>query len=158
MDSAIQAIELIRSDRKYDDANREICVQLLAEFLRREALWARKLGVTGEIPFADLTAAISKTDYSAPLQDAIRAFPASVAETQACTAMLRWYGWLAATSNTPEALDPPDPYPPLIRFFQLGGTFTREHRYYIDVNGLTALNASTVQSGDLSTPKLNLDE
>ena len=119
---------------------------------------AKALGLTDEIPFADLSVAISDVDYTGPHLSLIKAFACSAAEGRCCLAMLNWYGRRESASTTPEASLLPDLYLPLFHFFRLGATFSREHRVYIDVNSLLCIPADSIQKGELSRPFAMLDE
>jgi hypothetical protein len=85
------AVRLIGGDRQIDRSNTELCVDLMKEFLRREALWAKKLGLTDEIPFANLAGAISAINYAGPNLETITRYTYSVAERRCCLAMINWY-------------------------------------------------------------------
>lgn len=143
-------IQLIRSNRRVDLHNTEQCLKLMKEFLRREAMWARQLCLTDEIPFANLAIAISDISCSEPYSHEISKYSYSVAECKCCTSMLNWYGVMGESHLMKQGL--PDPYQPLLQFFKLGGTFNREHRTFIQVNETALIQASVIQGGDLSEP------
>jgi hypothetical protein len=53
---------------------------------------------------------------------------------------------------------PADPYHPLLKLFELGGCFTREHRDYIDINRSAGIHAGMVESGNLNVPFVEITE
>lgn len=157
MSRLADAVDLIGSPRQLNAENTPACVMLMKEFLRREAIWANELGLADEVPFADLAArAKGATSYEEQYQDRLKTFTFSVAEYRCCLAMLNWYG-----QPGPVAIAPPlgadDPYLPLLHFFRLGGTFSREHRVFIDINHREMIHSVAVQKGDLTTAFVALD-
>jgi len=151
-----EVVKLIGDVRRLDFGKTSDCVALMKEFLRREALWAEQLDLADEIPFADLSGATPGTDYAKEHLDTIKSFAYSAAESRCCSAMLNWYGRADSCSSALRALRLPDPYLPLLHFFRLGGTFAREHREFIDVNGKMTIQAGLVQNGDLGKSFVNL--
>lgn len=103
-------------------------VVLMREFLRREALWAGRLGVEG-LPFVNLAHAVRPGFQCPPeLLSRIAAFPQSSAERTCCQNLLGWYALKDANAGLVRTFDLPDPYEPLVRFFERGGAFSAEHR------------------------------
>ena len=151
MSRLAETIELIGSPRLLNKVNTFECVILMKEFLRREAIWANILGLVDEIPFVDLASsakcAMSLEDL---YKDKLTTFTYSVAEYRCCLAMLNWYGHPGPVT-IPPPLGVDDPYLPLLQFFRLGGTFTREHRVFIDINFGEMIHSVAVQKGDLTT-------
>lgn len=101
---------------------------LVREYLRRMALWAEALRCEGEWPFFDVaavieggrtTGAIDPDLQFAPLPGLGGAFRAALAAAV----------HFAEIAERPEARmhGLPDPYEPLIRLFERGGTMATEH-------------------------------
>ncbi|MES2793701.1 MAG: hypothetical protein V4719_29070 [Planctomycetota bacterium] len=145
-----EAIQLIGAHRQLNPSNTGRCVELMEEFLRREALWALQLNLINEIPFANLASAISNDAHSEPYAETIKRYTYTAAESRCCAAMLNWYGVTTELvhNNTQQPL--PDPYEPILAFFRLGGTFDREHRVFIEVNNNRMIQANTIQQSELS--------
>ncbi len=103
-------------------------VALMAEHLRRAAIWARDLGCEPEWPFFDVAkhaAALDvRADYRLP-DAAVSALPAAVRDLLA--SMLRFEALRA-----PPRPDLPHPYEPLLCLLERGGTFRIDGRV-IDV-------------------------
>ncbi|MDI1460613.1 hypothetical protein QEZ54_06525 [Catellatospora sp. KI3] len=95
---------------------------LMQEHLRRSAQWADLLQ-TDAWPFPDLAAAVDPTIQADPalVSEVEELIGGSVAE-YVCLYALRWYTLRAL----PEVVLPdlPDPYEPLLAFFERGGDFT----------------------------------
>jgi hypothetical protein len=158
MSRLAEAVGLIGSPRQVNAENTPACVLLMKEFLRREAIWANELGLVDEIPFADLASgAKGATSHEDLYQERLNTFTHSDAEYRCCLAMLNWYGHPGPVTIAPP-LGADDPYLPLLHFFRLGGTFTREHRVFIDINYRETIHSVAVQKGDLTTAFVALDE
>jgi hypothetical protein len=72
--------------------------------------------------------------------------------------MLTWYALKDAHADVVRAFDLPDPYEPLVRFFERGGAFSVEHRAFIDIELVGMVNADFVQHIDLQKPITTLDQ
>jgi hypothetical protein len=157
MSRLAEAVVLISSPRQMNAENTLACVLLMKEFLRREAIWANELGQINEVPFTDLASnAKGASSYEEQYQDRLNTFTQSDAEYRCCLAMLNWYGHPRTVTIIPQ-LGAVDPYLPLLHFFRLGGTFTREHRVFIDINHRETIHSIAVQKGDLETAFVVLD-
>ena len=118
----------------------------------------RALGLTSEIPFADLSIPMSSVRHGTQYLDTIHSFSYSLAESRCLYAMINWYGCKETCPPAHGVPGLPDPYLPLLHFFRHGGTFSREHRVFIDVNGKMMIQADSIQSGDLSRVFVALEE
>ncbi len=146
-------IGLLGSPRRFSDAATTECVDLMREFLRREALWATAFGIADDLPFADMPGVVSPDIHlPAEVVNLIEAFSRSTVEEAALIYMLKWYQVPASQLRGHNPALPTDPYLPLLKLFELGGFFTREHRIYIDVNRSGGLHSGMVQNGSLDTP------
>lgn len=146
-------LELLKNPRQFSDDSTSVCVQLMREFLRREALWAIACGIADELPFVDLPNAVSPGKHlSAELGSLIDTFSRSTVENATLIYMLKWYQVPSSQLRGYNCGLPNDPYFPLLKLFELGGFFTREHRIFIDVNRSAGLHASMIQKGILDTP------
>ncbi len=131
----------------------------MREYFRREALWAKKLGLSEELPVANLPGGIDlDTEHAADYLDVIESFVRSSVERRCCMYMINWYGLLKDVPASIEVHALPDPYLPLMRLFELGGFFTTEHRVYVDVNCKTGVHSGFVQHGNLDIPFVVIDE
>jgi hypothetical protein len=72
--------------------------------------------------------------------------------------MLTWYALKDAHADVVRAFDLPDPYEPLVRFFERGGAFSVEHRASIDIYLVGIVNADFVQHIDLQKSITTLDQ
>ncbi|QYO63430.1 hypothetical protein [Leptolyngbya sp. 7M] len=113
-------------------------IDLMAEYLRRSALWAKVLAPSHPIrPFSDIAASVDPTiradsDLVKALLDYLNQFPVNATEKRVCEQALHW----AVIDNMPQVKQfaLPDPYEPLLVLFEQGGTFRTEHGW-IDVAG-----------------------
>lgn len=149
----------VAASRRVDVARTSSCVALMKEFLRREALWAERLDLHDELPFADLAGGVDPT-IRCPEDELefIKTFSQSTAESRCCRHMLHWDSLVSLAPETVRAFLLPDPYEPLIRLFQRGGCFSREHRVFIEVNRAITLNYGSMQPGDVSEQVVGLDD
>lgn len=147
------AIELIGNPRRFGSPEISICVDLMREFLRREVLWANILGIAERLPFADLAEVLSPgTSICVDNRGLIDSFSRCLVEKICLTHMLKWYQIKPSLISVHGSALPADPYSPILRLFNLGGFFSREHQIYVDVNGSGGIHAGMVQHGDLTTP------
>jgi hypothetical protein len=97
---------------------------LMAEHVRRMALWNRTLGCGSKTPFFDLAGCVSPDVEVAPelVQDIVRRCDEAGAghyDLKILPAILRWYAVASAPGVELPELD--DPYEPLLRCFERGG-------------------------------------
>ncbi|GIF98459.1 hypothetical protein [Catellatospora citrea] len=128
---------------------------LMQEHLRRAAWWAQRFP-SGKWPFPDLAEAVDPTvradDTLVEEVEDLTAF-ASFVDGAAAVDALHWYALRAVPGVV--LPDLPDPYEPLLVFFERGGGFTMISGY-LDVDG------SLVPRGDVAdhlieTPVVDLD-
>ena len=84
-------INLIGSARRLDPAKTETCVDLMKEFLRREAL-SPALRLTERNPVRDFSIPMSSVRHGTQYLDTIHSFSYSLAESRCLYAMINWYG------------------------------------------------------------------
>jgi hypothetical protein len=130
----LQAVDW-KGDSGFD--HRRSRVRLMAEYLRRAALWAQALDATDEWPFFDIAAHVDPSvqvpaDQAKDLEVLIdRGIGWPSVET-AARAALRWAALLDAAIPLPPGLE--DPFEPLLLMFDRGGAWTTEAGF-IDVDG-----------------------
>ena len=110
-------------------------VASVREYLRRAALWAKATGCTEEWPFFDVAAHIrpSVRLFSFEESEVLRQhfahlpFYLNLTIRQTC----EWYLHWTALQSSPHAISLalPEPYSPLIRMYERGGQFYREHNF-----------------------------
>lgn len=146
-------IDLFGTPRHFSDAATSACVDLMREFLRREALWANAFGIVESLPFADLPEVVSPgTHLSVDHLGLIDSFSRSPIEKICCVYLMKWCQIPKSVVQACGPSLPADPYLPLMKLFELGGFFTRERRVNIDVNQSTGIHAGMVQNGCLDKP------
>jgi hypothetical protein len=153
------AIGLFSNPRRFSNSATLACVDLMREFLRREALWSKILGVAESLPFADLPNVVSfGIQLSIDHLGLIDSFSTSLIEKTCCVYMLKWYQIPKSVVQAFGPSLPGDPYLPILKLFEVGGFFTREHRVNIDINQSVGVHAGMVQQGSLDTPFAMCDE
>lgn len=116
-------------------------------------LWANAFGIPDNLPFADLSEVVSpSTNLSGDHLGLIDTFSRSPVEKICLAYILKWYQIPVSLRQGLSPALPPDPYLPLLKLFELGGSSTREHRVYIDVYGSAGIHAGVLQYGNLYTP------
>jgi hypothetical protein len=134
-------------------------VRLMAEYLRRAALWAQALNATGEWPFFDITAHLAPAiqapeDEAKDLEVLIYNHIGWSTVDRTARAILRWAAVKDAKVPLPEGLD--DPYEPLLLMFDRGGAWTTEAGF-IDVDG-GAIRQQTWLDHLKAEPRVALDQ
>jgi hypothetical protein len=133
-------------------------VRLMAEYLRRAAIWAQALDTTSEWPFFDIAAHVDPSiqvpaDQAKELETLIYhdiGWPSVDGLTRAA---LRWAALKDAGIPTPSGLE--DPYEPILLMFDRGGAWTIEAGF-IDVDG-AALRRKTWRDHLSTEPITALD-
>ena len=139
--------------------DRDLHPKLMAEYLRRAALWAKAISpAQPPSPFFDIAERISPTtradlDLIEKLLHYLRQFPLNLQEQRVCERALHW----SAINNTTEVKQfaLPEPFEPLLVLFEQGGTFRTEHGW-IDVDGTGFSSTNWLEYADKS-PLLDLD-
>ncbi|MDX2394554.1 hypothetical protein NJL88_31700 [Streptomyces sp. DK15] len=112
---------------------------LFREYLRRAAVRCRAHGCEDGWPFVDVTAHLdpafrSAVEVSGELAEFLRRLPGrEVART--CSGAVRWAEFRERNPAGSDGL--PDPYEPLLRFYERGGEFARDDAGSIDLTGVT---------------------
>lgn len=142
---------------------RKSYVALVREYLRRAALWVKRLQATEHWPFSDLAGLVApevRADQGVvdQLEAALQPFSLWPTIKKTCI----WYlHWQALKRDRPEAVagyDLPDPYEPLIRLYERGGRFYTEHGFVnVDMVGIPA-KIRGWQAYDSTTPVVALDD
>ena len=112
-------------------------VRLMAEYLRRTALWAQALDATSEWPFFDIAAHLEPSiqvpeDQAKELELLIYSHIGWTSVDRLVRAALHWAALKDAGIPTPPGLE--DPYEPILLMFDRGGAWTTEAGF-IDVDG-----------------------
>jgi hypothetical protein len=105
-------------------------VQLMREYLRRAAVWGRKLGCPDEWPFFDIAAHIDPTVRAADsdvrrLEDHFSGTPVWPTVRRTCIWALHWEELKRREGDALPELD--YPFEPLIAMYERGGGFTTAH-------------------------------
>lgn len=128
-DSLDAVIERLRRvDWATVTGRRDSRVALMKEFLRRSALYSEACDLADRWPFFDIAASVDPNTPEVPVPGDLLAIglPPRVRDT--IRWMLRW-----AASPPRAHAELPDPYEPLLLFFERGGGFTVENRM-VDVD------------------------
>lgn len=126
----------------------------MKEFIRKEALASRRLGISSDTPFIDLSAIVSmgmSIDDSLT-QKTIASFTSSTAEHKCCLFMLRWFKAIERQDAPTRINNELAPYAPLLLFFREGGSFAKEHGVFIDIDDTSGFDANEVLCSDLKSP------
>jgi hypothetical protein len=146
-----------KGDSGFD--HRRSRVRLLAEYLRRAALWAQALDVTDEWPFFDIAGHVDPSIHvpahqAKDLEVLIDRGVGWDSVKTASRAALRWAALLDVGSPLPPSLE--DPFEPLLLMFDRGGGWTIEADF-IDVDG-AALRQQTWLDHLTAQPAVTLDQ
>jgi hypothetical protein len=152
----LQAVDW-KGDTGFD--HRRSRVRLMAEYLRRAAIWAQALDATDEWPFFDIAAYVDPSvhapaDQAKALEVLINRGIGWDSVQTAARAALRWAVLLDANVTLPPGLE--DPFEPLLLMFDRGGAWTTEAGF-IDVDG-AALRQQTWLDHLEAEPRVTLDQ
>jgi hypothetical protein len=133
-------------------------VRLMAEYLRRAAIWAQVLDATSEWPFFDIAAHVDPSiqvpeDEAKELEALIYNHIGWPSVDRLARAALCWAALKDAGIPTPPDLQ--DPYEPILLMFDRGGAWTNEAGF-IDVDG-AALRRKTWRDHLSTEPVITLD-
>ncbi|MEV7615261.1 hypothetical protein [Streptomyces sp. NPDC089799] len=128
---------------------------LMRDHLRRAGLWARALGAVDAWPFFDVSAHADPRFALAPETEAeLTAFlgglPVDTEVRRTCAGAVRTAGLLERAPGAARGL--PDPYEPLLLFFERGGAFHHDSGGFLDLTGVLMRPRSL--AGHLGTPVL----
>lgn len=146
-DSKLKELLQMRPNSGVQDS--ATCIDLMKEFIRREFRWAFELGYSRLYPFIDIAGLIipgikvplyiqNKFDHSR--------FSRSTAESRACDNYLRWLHLHENNSNAISRYNLPDPFESMTEVFRLGGGFSSEHGWLIDVISCGGFDASLIHA------------
>jgi len=154
-----QLERLLGIDWRPNDERLKSQVALVREYLRRAALWADRLQMAEEWPFFDVALQIDPSiradpEYVTTLRARLTGIPLHPKVKATSEWSLHWAA-LKAASRTAQ-FDLPDPYEPLLRMYERGGSFYTEH-------GFIVIGPASVWKGDWRDhlrpePVTNLDE
>ncbi len=151
-ESVSDILGLLSQARTVDPSENETNVELMREFLRREALWAKQIGSDCKLPFADLAGLIcpevSESEFH---KDEILQFSSSLAENKCLSNAIKWTLLREKSPNLLASFHLPAPYDPLLSLLARGGCFSQEHGVFVSV-GESGVHAGIVQNGPLDEP------
>jgi hypothetical protein len=116
----------------------------MREYLRRAALWAKLLQATEHWPFFNVAGFVDPEVRAEPgvvkqLETALQPFSLWPAIKMTCIWYLHWQAFRRDRAEDVAGANLPDPFEPLIRFYERGGRFFTEHGFInIDVVGIPA--------------------
>lgn len=154
MNSFDEAVNFLSADRYFNPSLVDRHTRLMKEFIRREAMVSRRLGISSDTPFIDLSAIVSmgmSIDDSLT-QNIIASFSSSTAEHKCCLFMLSWFKAIEHQDAATRINNELTPYAPLLLFFREGGSFTKEHGVFIDIDDTSGFDANEVLCSDLMSP------
>lgn len=117
--------------KKYDYAKQDIYKLLIREWLRRMALWGKALNATQKWPFINIVDEIfGEQEVSEPVVVEITSFLSEYVNIYATYTSI-WYVRWSGVKNRKEVaqFNLPEPYEPLIVFFELGGWLRKEDKF-----------------------------
>jgi hypothetical protein len=145
------------------EGGQESQVALMREYLRRAALWAKRLGATDYWPFFDVASLIAPEVRTEPgiveqLEAALQPFSLWPTIKKTCIWYLHWHRLVQSRDVVVAAYRLPEPFEPLIRFYERGGRFSTEHGFInVDTVGIPA-KVRGWQAFDSMTPFVDLDD
>jgi hypothetical protein len=138
-------------------------VALMREYLRRAALWAKQLHATDQWPFFDVARQIAPEVRAEEavvkrLEAALQPFSLWPTIKKTCLWYLHWQRLKQDRAETVAAYNLPEPFEPLIRFYERGGRFDTEHGFInVDMVGIPA-RVRGWEAFDSPTPFVALDD
>lgn len=170
INKSIQRLLQINWKKKYDYAKQDIYKLHIREWLRRMALWAKALNATQKWPFLNIADEIfGEQEISEPViieifgqKEVTESFLAEITlflsehvntyTNITCIWYLRWSG--VKYQKEVIQFNLPDPYEPLIVFFELGGWLRKEQKFLDGV----MIDIDNWKEYDLLEPFISLDE
>lgn len=132
-------------------------VALMKEYLRRSAWWCTELG-SEDWPFCDIAALVDPAVRADA--DSVRRVEAALARPEVPSVVRSSCVWalhFAALRDAGVVLPGlPDPFEPLILFYERGGAFGRDGTGFIDVD-LAGVPVKTRQDHLVPDPRVRLD-
>jgi hypothetical protein len=138
-------------------------VALMREYLRRAALWAKRLEATDHWPFFDVARLIAPEVRAEPriverLEAALQPYSLWPTIKKTCVWYLHWQRLELSRTEAVAGYKLPEPFEPLIRFYERGGRFSTEHGFInVDLVGIPA-KVRGWQAFDSTTPFVALDD
>ncbi|SRR5579883_411663 len=145
------------------ERGQESHVALMREYLRRAALWAKCLEATDHWPFFDVASLIAPAVRAEPrvverLEAALQPFSLWPTIKKTCIWYLHWQRLEQCRAEAVAGHKLPEPFEPLIRFYERGGRFSTEHGFInVDRVGIPA-KVRGWQAFDSTTPFVALDD
>ncbi len=143
--AAARVLERLRAvewDGEWDDVLARVMSRrlLMREYLRRAGLWAQAYSAEAMWPFFDVVEYVDPAFPPAPEEVAaqLHALLGRIIVIRPVQRTLRGAVRLAEfRARRPEALpDLPDPYEPLLLFYERGGAFLQDHAGFLDLTGV----------------------
>lgn len=126
----MQRLRAVKWDMRWDLAFERVGSRrvLMWEYMRRAAVWARACGAEGVWPFFDVTAYLDPEfelghEQADRLQELLRGVPGEELR-RTCAGAVRLVELRARKPELVAGL--PDPYEPIVLFYERGGSFTRD--------------------------------
>ena len=135
----------------------------MREYLRRAAMWARHLQATEHWPFFDVAGLVELKVRAEPgmveqLDTALQPYSLWPTIKKTCVWYLHWQALQRDRAEAVAGANLPDPFEPLIRFYERGGRFYTEHGFInVDVVGIPA-QVRGWQAHDSSAPLVALED
>jgi hypothetical protein len=145
------------------DGGQESHVALMREYLRPAALWAKRLEATDHWPFFDVASLITAEVRAEPqsverLEAALQPFSLWPTIKKTCIWYLHWHRLVQSRPEAVAGYRLPDPFEPLVRFYERGGRFSTKHGFInVDTAGIPA-KVRGWQAFDSTTPFVDLDD
>jgi hypothetical protein len=151
---------LLKIKWEIDNSKTPSQIALMKEYLRRAALWADRVNPEEEWPFFDVGLYFAP-DVRAPkeildrMQEGLSGRGLSMRDSKTCAYYLHWMALCDA--GRLEGIYLPEPYEPLIVFYERGGSFTVEHNF-IEIGLLNPVMITNWRRSTQQPPLPSLDK
>ncbi|MCX5012022.1 hypothetical protein OG765_13620 [Streptomyces sp. NBC_00555] len=154
----LERLRAVEWDGEWDDVLVHVMSRrlLFREYLRRAGIWAQAYSAEAMWPFFDVVECVDpefslSTEVDAQLRECLGQIIYVGAVKRTCTGAVRLADYRA---RHPEALpDLPDPYEPLLLFYERGGAFFQDSGGFLDLTGVTVRRGTLV--GRVTNPPLS---